>query len=65
MTLVGAAIGIAIAAIVIAAVTIPILASINTTGWSTTDKTIFTYVPTFLILALLVGAVSASVGGFK
>jgi hypothetical protein len=58
--LVGAAIGVAIAAIVVGAVTVPIISSVNTTGWSSTNVTIFTYVPTFLIMSLLVGAVGAA-----
>lgn len=60
MNLAGAAIGVAIAAIVIASVTIPILSNVNTTGWSTTDTTIFGYVSTFLLLGLLVGAIAGA-----
>jgi len=60
-SLVTAAVGIAIAAIVIAAVTIPILAAVNTVGWSAMNSSIFGYISTFLILGLLVGAISASV----
>lgn len=56
--LVASAVGIAVAAIVIGAVAVPIITGVNTTGWSTMNTTIFTYVPTFLILSLLVGAMA-------
>jgi uncharacterized membrane protein YbhN (UPF0104 family) len=58
--LVGAAIAIAVAAIVIGAVAIPILSGVNTTGWSSMNATIYQYVPTFLVLALLIGAIAAA-----
>jgi hypothetical protein len=58
-TLIGAGIGIAVACIVVGAVAIPILKNVSTAGWSGTDITIYTYIPTFLLLALLVGAVGA------
>lgn len=58
--LVGAAIAIAVAAIVVGAVAIPILNEVNTTGWSSMNTTIFGYVPTFLVLALLIGAIAAA-----
>lgn len=54
------ALGIAVGAIVIGAVTIPILNSINTTGWSSTDTTVFTYVKTFLLLSLLIGSIAGT-----
>jgi hypothetical protein len=70
--LIGSAIGIGIAAIVVGAVAVPIIMGVNTSAvadptvnnskalFSATDKTLFTYIPTFLILALLVGAVGAA-----
>jgi len=60
ISLVTAAVGIAVAAIVVGAVAIPILNDVNTTGWSSMNTTIFTYVPTFLVLALLIGAIAAA-----
>jgi hypothetical protein len=62
-TLIGGAIGIAVAGIVIGAVAIPIIKGINTTasGFSATDITVWTYIPTFLLLALLVGAVGVGI----
>ena len=71
--LIGAAIGLAIAGIVVGAVAVPIILSVNTSAvvdptsnssaaiWKSTDKAIWGFVPTFLILALLVGAVGAAV----
>lgn len=56
--LVAGAIGIAVAAIVVGAVAIPILTEVNTTGWASMNVTIFTYVSTFLILSLLIGAIA-------
>ncbi len=56
--LVAGAIGIAVSAIVVGAVAIPILGEVNTSDWSSMNKTIFTYVSTFLILSLLIGAIA-------
>jgi len=56
MGLVASALGIAIAGIVIGAVTIPILATVNTTGWSAINTTIWPFISTFMILTLLIGA---------
>lgn len=58
--LVASAIAIAVAAIVIGAVALPILSGVNQTGWAAMDKTIYTYISTFLILALLIGAIAAA-----
>ena len=54
------AIGVTVAAIVIGAVAIPIILGISTTKFSTTDYTIWVYIPTFMILSLLIGAIAAS-----
>lgn len=56
--LIYAAVGIAIAGIVIGAVAIPILNEVNTTGWSSINSTIWPYITTFLILSLLVGSMA-------
>ena len=57
VNLIDIGIGVAIAAIVIGSVSLPILSGVNTTGWTATDITIFGFVSTFLILALLMGAI--------
>ena len=59
--LVSAAVGIAIAGIVIGAVAIPILAGVNVVGWSAINTTIWPYVSTFMILSLLVGSMAGLV----
>lgn len=43
---------VAIAAI-FAAVSVAILANISTTGWSSINITIWTYIPTFILLGIL------------
>lgn len=58
--LVGIAVGIAIASIVITGVALPILAETNQTGWTTMNVTIFDFIPTFLILSLLLGAIAGT-----
>jgi len=55
-----AAIGVVVASIVIGAVSIPIITGIATTNFSATDYTIWTYIPTFMILSLLIGAIAGS-----
>ena len=57
-TLIASAVGIAVAAIVIGAVAVPIITGVNTTGWASMNATIYSYVPTFLILSLLIGAMA-------
>ena len=59
--LIYAAVGIAIAGIVIGAVAIPILSGVNTVGWSTINTTIWPYITTFMILSLLVGSMAGLV----
>jgi hypothetical protein len=61
--LVGGAISLAIAAIVIAAVAIPIIKAQNTTGWTTTETTVYGYVPLFMIISLLIGSIGMGVYG--
>jgi hypothetical protein len=58
MGLVASAIGIAIAGIVIGAVTIPILSTVSTSGWSAINVTIWPFISTFMILTLLIGAMA-------
>jgi len=53
-------ISIAIAAIILANVAMPILTGANQTGWTTTDVTVFGMLSTFLILALLVAIAKAA-----
>jgi len=55
-----AAIGVVVASIVIGAVSIPIITGISTTSFSSTDYTIWSYIPTFMILSLLIGAIAGS-----
>jgi len=55
-----AAIGVVVASIVIGAVSIPIITGISTTAFSSTDYTIWSYIPTFMILSLLIGAIAGS-----
>ena len=59
--LIYAAVGIAIAGIVIGAVAIPILSGVNVVGWSTINSTIWPYITTFMILSLLVGSMAGLV----
>ena len=54
-----AAIGVTVGAIVIGAVAIPIFFDITTTDFSSTDYTIWKYIPTFMILSLLIGSIAA------
>ena len=54
------AIGVVVAAIVIGAVSIPIITGISTTKFSATDFTIWSYISTFMILSLLIGAIAGS-----
>lgn len=54
------AIGVTVAAIVIGAVAIPIIVGISTSKFSGTDYTIWTYIQTFMILSLLIGAIAGS-----
>jgi len=58
--LVGIAIGVAVAAIVVGVVAIPLLATVNTSGWASADVTIFNTVKTFLLLSLLLGAIAGT-----
>lgn len=46
--------GAAIAALVVGLAVIPLLMSVNTSTWSSTNQTIFSATITFLILAVLV-----------
>ena len=57
MALLDNALEVAIAGIVIGAVTIPILMSVNTDDWSPTNITIWPFVQTFLVLSLLLGTI--------
>jgi len=59
-SLVGIAVAIAIAAIVITGVALPILAATNTTGWTSMNTTIFSFISTFLILSLMIGAIAGT-----
>lgn len=42
--------GVAVTVLVIGIVVLPLLAGVNTTGWSSTDVTIYGIIPTFLLL---------------
>lgn len=53
-------IAVTIAAVMVAQVAMPILQGTNTTGWSTTNITLFALLGTFLLISLIVAIAKAT-----
>jgi len=54
--------GLVVAVIVISSVAIPIVNDTNTTGWSSTETSIFGNIPVMLVLGLFILAAGIGVG---
>ena len=54
------AISVAVSAIVIGAVAIPIITGLSTSKFTSTDYTIWSYIQTFMILSLLIGSIAGA-----